>query len=507
MEKQDKELEKWIKAANENKISAKNAWNAPLIQHFNNIDGFREENKINFTKVSTALDGCVKVYTNRVDEVADSTYKLVNIMGKDEETKEKQKTKTKTKKDNFLVKNTDAINIRIPETEQFNDPVFSAILSKNDVAFVFYDLKHTNQGILLHSSNNCFTELIMEDEECDIEIEKRPICSDLLHVKKLDYDDEVVQDQQPDQSEMMLVPREKLPGLSQLIENISHREDESLKEISQNEFDEACEFEHAEESASVEVNKIEEKQEEIKRPFIKKWNDIEEWRTEYIKKKPTTIKKKREKAFLDFKAQPKLKCMREQFDSTMTKEMILNRRKKKNVLTNEFLIDLKDLYRMNIDKEVYFGKKTKKSNENTVEESAYETNNITVSNEMNNGFEEEFNDEPEVNNTIVNIEDANLSKKIQFDQTVVPNEPIQLKFTRKAKKVDMLKLKTNLFKRIEKLPTIEFNSLCTDIKSDYTSKEYKDISKHTCLIGLLHLATENNLELECNNNHIQITRK
>ena len=38
----EKNLVKWIKVADENKINVKNTWNVPLINHFKNLDTFKE---------------------------------------------------------------------------------------------------------------------------------------------------------------------------------------------------------------------------------------------------------------------------------------------------------------------------------------------------------------------------------------------------------------------------------------------------------------------------------
>lgn len=63
------------------KINATNTWNFALIDYFHdmsllrNIDG---DGSINFQKASCTLDGCVKIWTSRVDSTATAVGKLMS---------------------------------------------------------------------------------------------------------------------------------------------------------------------------------------------------------------------------------------------------------------------------------------------------------------------------------------------------------------------------------------------------------------------------------------------
>ncbi|KAI8331907.1 condensin complex subunit 2/barren [Chlamydoabsidia padenii] len=70
-------FEEWIKMATDNKINAKNSWNFALIDYFHEMTFIREGDSINFQRASCTLDGCVKIYTSRVDSVASETGKLL----------------------------------------------------------------------------------------------------------------------------------------------------------------------------------------------------------------------------------------------------------------------------------------------------------------------------------------------------------------------------------------------------------------------------------------------
>lgn len=83
--------------ADEQKITATNTWNFALIDYFADLTLLRNDEDqsksteiqesqvakltktgINFQKASCTLDGCVKVWTSRVDSVATETGKLLS---------------------------------------------------------------------------------------------------------------------------------------------------------------------------------------------------------------------------------------------------------------------------------------------------------------------------------------------------------------------------------------------------------------------------------------------
>lgn len=64
--------------ATDNKINANNSWNFALIDYFHDMSLLKEGDGVNFQKASCTLDGCVKIYTSRVDSVATETGKLLS---------------------------------------------------------------------------------------------------------------------------------------------------------------------------------------------------------------------------------------------------------------------------------------------------------------------------------------------------------------------------------------------------------------------------------------------
>ncbi|KIJ55401.1 hypothetical protein M422DRAFT_24001 [Sphaerobolus stellatus SS14] len=73
-------FEEWMKMATDNKINPANSWNFALIDYFHDMSLLRNmtDNSINFQKASCTLDGCVKIWTSRVESVGTETFKLVS---------------------------------------------------------------------------------------------------------------------------------------------------------------------------------------------------------------------------------------------------------------------------------------------------------------------------------------------------------------------------------------------------------------------------------------------
>lgn len=83
-------FEEWMKMATDNKINAANSWNFALIDYFHDMSLLKEGDGVNFQKASCTLDGCVKIYTSRVDSVATETGKLLSGLADSGNNKEKR---------------------------------------------------------------------------------------------------------------------------------------------------------------------------------------------------------------------------------------------------------------------------------------------------------------------------------------------------------------------------------------------------------------------------------
>ncbi|KAL2127340.1 hypothetical protein VTI74DRAFT_10886 [Chaetomium olivicolor] len=84
-------FEEWMKMATDNKINAANSWNFALIDYFHDMSLLKEGDGVNFQKASCTLDGCVKIYTSRVDSVANETGKLLSGLADSRDSKKKDR--------------------------------------------------------------------------------------------------------------------------------------------------------------------------------------------------------------------------------------------------------------------------------------------------------------------------------------------------------------------------------------------------------------------------------
>ncbi|KAH3674424.1 hypothetical protein WICMUC_003261 [Wickerhamomyces mucosus] len=153
------DFEKWLRMATDNKINSNNSWDLALIDYFHDLSLLREGDGINFQKASATLDGCVKIYSSRVDSAVTETGRLMNGLaasrarqmrenegnfGEDDDEEdgdegdeidlEKQfrqkNSKRNTIKDSLV--EFDAIKIKQMDLELYVDPLFKKALTDFD---------------------------------------------------------------------------------------------------------------------------------------------------------------------------------------------------------------------------------------------------------------------------------------------------------------------------------------------------------------------------------------
>ncbi|TPX55552.1 hypothetical protein PhCBS80983_g05222 [Powellomyces hirtus] len=130
-------FEEWMKIAADNKINANNSWNLALIDYFYDMTLLRDGDSINFQKASCTLDGCVKIYTSRVDSVDSETKKLLSGLvdsnsravsdGEEDEQNAEGTKRTRRKahrSGNTLEKDVNNLNVKKLDLEFMVDPLF-----------------------------------------------------------------------------------------------------------------------------------------------------------------------------------------------------------------------------------------------------------------------------------------------------------------------------------------------------------------------------------------------
>ncbi|KAJ3528735.1 hypothetical protein NM688_g7955 [Phlebia brevispora] len=124
--------EEWMKLATDNKINTANTWNFALIDYFHDMSLLRNntDNSINFQRASCTLDGCVKIWTSRVDSVGTETGKLLNNLanedgeGGGEGEGGAQKKKKSHRPASTLAKDAAQLRNKKPDLEFRVDPLF-----------------------------------------------------------------------------------------------------------------------------------------------------------------------------------------------------------------------------------------------------------------------------------------------------------------------------------------------------------------------------------------------
>lgn len=150
------DFDMWMRMATDNKINAINSWNFALIDYFHDLNVLRDGDGINFQKASATLDGCVKVYSSRVDSVATETGRLLNGLatsaqndngdgnlqddnddeneGDDDDDEElsKKRSRKGARSEVTLVSDFNTIRIKKLEKELTVDPIFKKALADFD---------------------------------------------------------------------------------------------------------------------------------------------------------------------------------------------------------------------------------------------------------------------------------------------------------------------------------------------------------------------------------------
>ncbi|KAI0044766.1 barren [Auriscalpium vulgare] len=132
-------FEQEMKLTVDGKINSANTWDLTLIDYFHNMSLLRNisDNSINFQKASSTLDGCVRIYTSRVDSVGtEVAHLLSNLLAEDvdddgEPTSDNpdaqdpsQKKRKTHRPESTLAKNAAQLKIKKLEMEFSVDPLF-----------------------------------------------------------------------------------------------------------------------------------------------------------------------------------------------------------------------------------------------------------------------------------------------------------------------------------------------------------------------------------------------
>ncbi|KAJ3414492.1 hypothetical protein HDV05_006494 [Chytridiales sp. JEL 0842] len=166
-----REYEEWMKIAADNKINNTNSWNLGLINYFHDLTVLKDGDSINFQKASYTLDGCIKIFSSRVDSVDLETKKLLSGLAdrngknddesdneQDNETGEEKKKKRSFGSKNTLEKDFSSLNVKKLDMDFMVDPLFKKTSADFDEGtasgLLLNHLSITNQGMIIFDSSD-----------------------------------------------------------------------------------------------------------------------------------------------------------------------------------------------------------------------------------------------------------------------------------------------------------------------------------------------------------------
>ncbi|ORX96610.1 barren-domain-containing protein [Basidiobolus meristosporus CBS 931.73] len=132
--------EEWMKIVADNKISPSNSWDLALIDYFYDLSVLKDGETVNFQKASCALDGCMKIYTSRVDSVATEAVKLLSGLTESVSVPPREfrvnsheigvkRTKRSSRNDHTLANELSSLTLKHLELARSIDPLFKKTLA------------------------------------------------------------------------------------------------------------------------------------------------------------------------------------------------------------------------------------------------------------------------------------------------------------------------------------------------------------------------------------------
>ncbi|KCZ79368.1 hypothetical protein H312_03237 [Anncaliia algerae PRA339] len=434
-------IDSWLKAAAENKITNKNTWNAPLIDHFTNLEEFTEKKGINFQKASTSLEGCVKVYSTRADDVTDDTLKLLDSLNVEENDVKQKRQKTRS---NTLETNINNITMKENNTYQVIEPFF--YFFKEDVSLL-RNCNISSKGMLLlfdKYENDNYLNLLSYKIEENLYEEKSisptlnevdPSIADKIYVEEI----EEIKDIEP----------EYHPEVAEEIEQ---------------------DYQEASKPVKIEDNTF---------GYVKGWAGPTFWKIKHQRNENIVkIPKERKKAKIDFSENVDFSILFKKANNILNPTDILNRRKNRWMMPEDHKFVKNDLYKFLVKEGSFFS--LSKKNDSFIQEDFMPNvplPPITYDNDTPEEVQVDFK----------NVKNVSLSKKLH------------LKFTRTQKRVDIGLLQNKIFGFIKERKKTSLKEIYNSLPMIYNEKDFKDISLQYCMLSLLFSAQENNLTLHKEN--------
>lgn len=434
-------IDSWLKAAADNKITNKNTWNAPLIEHFTNIDELKDNKGINFQKATISLEGCVKVYSTRVDDVTDDTLKLLDSLNV-EETEIKQKRQKV--RSNTLETNINNITLKESNTFHVIEPFF--YFFKEDVSLL-RNCNISSKGELLLFEKN--------EEENYLNLLSYPLETNLHEEKNIS----------PTLSEVDPTIADKL-FFEEIEEEVKEEEKEENEYVNEMVQEIAEGYEPINTPVKIEVNTF---------GYTKGWAGPTFWRVRNFKKEEKKEKRKKLKNKINFLEKYDFDSLFKSSACKINSKEIIERRKNKFMMPEDHKFDKNDLYRFLVREGTFVT--FNKVNEQDIDDKFIPSAPLPVI-----PYDNDIPEEVEVD--FKNVKNVKLSKKLH------------LKFRRSQKRIDISLLQNKIYSFIETHKKTTLKNIFKSLPTLYSEKECTDISMQYCMLSLLFLAQEKGVKLK-----------
>ncbi|KAG2175870.1 hypothetical protein INT44_000348 [Umbelopsis vinacea] len=230
-------FEEWMKMCTDNKINATNSWNFALIDYFHEMTFLKDGDSINFQKASCTLDGCVKIYTSRVDSVATETGKLLsglansaNVAQDDEDGDGEDDTERRTKKksnrsETTLVKDFSSIKVKKLDLDFTVDPLFKKTSADFDEGgargLLLNNLTVDRGGKIIFDASDAFADPEDDDEVPTPDLKEKKASEEKAEgdrppVDAMDIESSEVEKKEDDNKIEVSRLKAKLPSLEEL---------------------------------------------------------------------------------------------------------------------------------------------------------------------------------------------------------------------------------------------------------------------------------------------------
>ncbi|KAJ3318364.1 hypothetical protein HDV06_000544 [Boothiomyces sp. JEL0866] len=574
-EDRKRSFDEWLKIAADNKINVQNTWNLALIDYFADMTLLREGDSINFQKASFTLDGCVKVYTSRIDSVDSEARKLLIGLAGNEEEKEvvegEEKVVKRRKQTAKTLDENSALSMKEFELDFIVDPLFQKTASDFDEGgakgLLLSHLDISPNGNLIFDASDSTDLFVGEDVDLDLSDLKAEFSSRMASISSLEICPTFSNFQFNTTSEEFSVPFNREDFYADHLETISNFDDDRQDIKANQTFDDQdfggfdggeMSFHDGDASNVFDVGNTTISPQETEKIIQmvensvpidesgfayfeqkgRNWAGPEFWKSRSTKKftegAAKTVSKRKAKTTLEFvegeAIDPEVLFARGKTSTLLTKsskssddhllpgDLKYNWDKMTTLFLKPFkLQEIKQLHKQVVTRDVsQLDRGVDGSGSFRLAENM--ENNICHAVESNMDMMEEddaggdffggFDDDDDNDDPLNELPSqmtipAHIANgaELEFGDQLV-SEPVRTKskpifFARQAKRVDVQKLKENLWEKIsEEAETKTFTHIVSELDQVYQPKQRKDISVAFCFICVLHLANENNLTIK-----------